>query len=147
MMEEIKTAAELITAVAVIFGFYKYFVGQTWKRTELANKYLSQLSENAKLKMCCNFLDWEKRKFTTPEEYRVFPNATFEFVHSWDVLVNGLRIDDDRDGYNWQELIYRDYFDEFWSDALDSFRRAAEQSHQERQSETPDPEMKGDADE
>lgn len=106
--------ALLIGVVGGGFGLYQYFIGQKWKRSEFAAQQLDKLLTDPDLAMCCVFLDWRERKLIVPERYKALTDKT-SFVHDWVALEGALVRDTDASSFTWQEVIYRDCFDRFFT--------------------------------
>jgi hypothetical protein len=95
------------------FGLYEYHTAQKWKKSEFAARQLEKLSTDSKLALCCQFLDWERRRMLVPSDYAAFTTDKV-FVHDWKTLATAMRPEEETTGFNWQEVMYRDYFDHFF---------------------------------
>jgi hypothetical protein len=101
-----------------LFGVYQYYKAQRWKKAEFAAKELDKLIDDQVLSLACVFLDWEGRTLNTPDSYKEKAGSPV-FIHSWKVMENAmvgaLEPPDGRGGFFWQEVLYRDVFDRFFS--------------------------------
>ena len=103
-----------IGVVGLGFGLYEYHIAQKWKRAELAGKLLEKLSDDPILARCCIFLDYAERPMAVPSEYSIFTEEKY-FQHNWEVLERGLQHEYKKGSFGWQEVIYRDSFDYFFT--------------------------------
>ena len=113
-MSILNIIAVTIGAVGLGFGLYEYHIAQKWKRTEFAGKLLDGLSDDPILARCCIFLDYSRRRMAVPCEYRIFTKEKY-FVHNWKALEQGLLPEDVKNTFEWQEVMYRDSFDYFFT--------------------------------
>lgn len=102
----------------LIFGLIQYVKAQHWKRAEFAAKELDKLTSDPLLSMACTLLDWTGRTFEVPASYR-FKAEEPSFIHDWSILEKAMTPslipDDGRDGFIWQEVLYRDIFDHLFT--------------------------------
>lgn len=109
-------------------AYLEFRNGRKWKRTEYAAQYMEKLFSDPKIEACCTFLDWKARKMRVPEAYSVFTKKT-SFTHTWEkmaVAINSpLESPEDPQeaeesrqetpcNFQWQQVLYRDYFDRFF---------------------------------
>lgn len=110
-----KCLAAIIGLLGFVFGVWQYAKAQRWKKAELASKELEKLSSDGTLSLACIFLDWEYRRIDVPLSRA--PEETF--IHSWKALEAAmsphLLPTDGRNGFTWQEVMYRDTFDKFFT--------------------------------
>jgi hypothetical protein len=114
----VKIAPTTIGALGFSFGVWQYTKAQRWKKAEFAAKELDKLSSDSTLAMACLFLDWEQRRIDIPQQFKSRTKDE-TFVHSWGALELAMSPDlvpkDGRDGFTWQEVMYRDIFDKFFT--------------------------------
>ena len=115
------TAKAMSTWIALggfIFGVCQYTKAQRWKKAEFAAKELDKLINDQALSLACIFLDWDNRTLSTPCDYKE-KTGTPVFIHTWEVMekamIGALEPPDGRNGFFWQEVLYRDTFDRFFS--------------------------------
>jgi hypothetical protein len=113
-----KAVGAAAAIVTFVFGLFQYTKAQRWKRAEFAAKEIDKLTTDPLLSMACTLLDWTGRTLAVPESYK-YKAEEDTFVHSWDILekamVPGRYPDDGREGFDWQEVLYRDIFDHFFT--------------------------------
>jgi len=115
-----------LTIAGVVFAVIQFRSAQKWKRLEYAAQQMNRLFSDPKLEACCVFLDWKTRTFNVPPQYKASVNED-HFIHSWSALGSAMvRWEENsieqpeilgsktKAGYNWQEVMYRDYFDYFF---------------------------------
>lgn len=130
----IDVGVTLVSVAAAGVAFREYRSNQSWKRREYASGLLSRLSSDSILRSCCVFLDWEARRMPIPDYYLVFisENEPRYFAHTTDKLERALNkkleidlsqasassgielTEDQMKAFSWQEVMYRDYFDQFF---------------------------------
>jgi hypothetical protein len=101
----------------LMFGLWQYMKAQRWKRAEFAAKQLEKLTTDPLLSMACTLLDWADRTLKVPECCKSKTEAD-TFVHDWAVLETAMAPGlwpDGREGFQWQEVLYRDIFDHFFT--------------------------------
>jgi hypothetical protein len=106
------------TLGTLLAGVYQYAKAQKWKRSEFAAKELDKLNNDPILSLACTFLDWTGRAFVVPEAYK-HKISKGTFIHDWDTLAKAMapdiKPDDGREGFTWQEVLYRDVFDHLFT--------------------------------
>ncbi|MBK1657287.1 hypothetical protein [Paracraurococcus ruber] len=60
----------LVTAIGGGIALVSFLRANRWKRAELANGYLADLTSNAELVFACRALDWEAGRLVVPETLR-----------------------------------------------------------------------------
>ena len=115
------SAGEIIGLLGVIggsigfsVGLYQYHISQKWKRSEFAASLLDEFANDERLSTCCKLLDYSTRTLPVPKQYSVLTkDATF--LHNWDALIRGMKHESELAAFDWQEFLYRDLFDYFFS--------------------------------
>ncbi len=113
-----KAAGAWIALGGFLFGVYQYAKAQRWRKAEFAAKELEKLNSDQVLGLACIFLDWSSRSLNTPDNYKE-KAGTSTFIHTWQIMekamVGDLAPTDGRDGFDWQEVLYRDVFDRYFT--------------------------------
>lgn len=111
---DIKDVATIVTAAIALsgflFGLLKYSQGLKWKKAELAGKQLELLSTDEYLVLSCLFLDYSARRIVVPERYSSLTREP-TFVHTWGLLVDALKPEQESGKFPWPQIVYRDAFD------------------------------------
>lgn len=116
---------ELISLIGLFIGIAGFLIGmsryekaQKWKKAEFAAQQLEKLSNDPVLELATIMLDWEGRKVTIPDKYKHFTEE-YTFVHSWahmkKAMVGSLVPENGQYDFDWQDVLYRDTFDYFFS--------------------------------
>ncbi len=115
------TTGEIIAILGVIggsigfsVGLYQYYIAQKWKRSEFAAKLLEELANDERLSTCCKLLDYSTRSLPVPEHYRTLTSEK-TFIHNWNTLSHAMKPESQVGEFDWQEMLYRDLFDYFFS--------------------------------
>jgi hypothetical protein len=124
-MQDIISIIGLTTGVAGLsFGLYQYYIGQKWKRSELAAELLEKFAYDEKIVTCCQVLDWSVRRISIPEDFypvvdECSQNDTLHkkrtFVHSYEELHKALLPEQVKGEFTMQQMIYRDLFDHLFT--------------------------------
>jgi hypothetical protein len=109
----VEIAGALIALGGLAFGLYQYYIAQKWQRSEFAAKQLELLTSDRAIAFCCTVLDYSERRLPTPPEYSVFTDDK-SFVHTPQLMVEGLRLETGADHFEWPLVLYRDSFDRFF---------------------------------
>ena len=101
-------------SIGFTVGLYQYYIAQKWKRSEFAASLLDEFANDERLSTCCKRLDYSTRTLPVPKQYSALTSDT-TFLHNWDALIRGMKHESELARFDWQETLYRDLFDYFFS--------------------------------
>src|SRR5580692_6311686 len=113
--EWVDAGAAAVAALTFAAGIVQYARAQAWRRSEFAWQMVDRLSKDPQLALCRVFMDWSPRRIKIPDEYADImepSEARTIFRHSWAALALAL---DKGSNFTLEEVMYRDYFDAFFS--------------------------------